>query len=89
MNALTKAPPLASEGTELLVPLRLLVPFETAQRELRATYGYAPDLPSLIRLWLACATDSRVRKQFEAAALQTNANVIPSDEEDESDGDDF
>ena len=89
MNALTKEPPLASEGTELLIPVHLLVPFEKAERDLRAAYGYAPDVTSLIRIWLACATDSRVRKQFEAAALQTNAIVIPSDDEDESDGDDF
>ena len=89
MNVLTKEPPLKDEVTEFLIPARLMGPFEAAQRELRAAYGYAPDLPSLVRLWLACATDYRVRKQFVAAALQTNANVIPSEEEDESDGDDF
>ena len=89
MNVATKEAPRADEGTAFLIPARLMAPFETAQRELRAAYGYAPDVPSLVRLWLACATDSRVRKQFEAAALQTNANVIPSGDEDEIDGDDF
>lgn len=85
--SVTKDVTVAEEGTALALPPRLLAPFEAAQRALRSAYGFAPDVPSLIRLWLACATDSRVRREFEAAVLQINENVIPFDHGTEFDGD--
>ena len=91
MSVATKEAPVipTTEGLEMLIPPRLLVRFEAVQRELKSSYGYAPDLPSLIRFWLACSTISQIRKEFEAAVLSTNENVIPSDDEGEPDGDDL
>ena len=90
MSVATKELPATptAEGLEMLIPPRLLARFEAVQSELKSAYGFAPDLPELIRFWLACSTISYIRKEFEAAVLSTNENVIPSDEG-ESDGDDL
>ncbi len=47
------------------------------------------DVPSLVRLWLTCATVSRIRKEFEAAVQELDRGIIDFDHDDEEDGDDL
>ncbi len=72
---------------ELQIPPRLLGVFEKTERQLRELYGSAPDVPSLGRLWLTCATVSRIRKEFEAAVQGVDPAIIDFDHDDEDDGD--
>jgi len=43
---------------------------------------------ALVRMWLACATSSIVRCEFEYSALNIETRIIPFNEGGESDGDD-
>lgn len=65
-----------SAGLEMVLPPRLLAAFERAERQLEEAYGVAPGVPALIRLWLACATTTIVRREFESAVLQVNDSVF-------------
>lgn len=84
----TQGSPVGAE-IELEIPPRLLAVFEKTERQLRELYGTAPDVPSLVRLWLTCATVSRIRKEFEAAVQELDRGIIDFDHEDEEDGDDL
>lgn len=88
MNAATKERAATEEGVDLFIPQKLLERFEAVHREIRAAYGHAPDASSLMRFWLTCSTISQIRREFEAAVLEINENVIPDDEA-EDDGDDL
>lgn len=81
------APAPAEVGLE--IPPRSLAVFEKAERQLRELYGSAPDVPSLVRLWLTCATVSRIRKEFEAAVQELDRGILNFDQDDEDDGDDL
>lgn len=89
MNTPTKEAPAVEEEVEIVIPRRLLERFEGVRRDLVAAYGHSPDVISLMRFWLTCSTVSQVRKEFEAAVLHTNEDVIPDLEEHEDDGDDL
>jgi hypothetical protein len=89
VNAAAKEAPPVAEGIEMMIPSRLLARFEAVQRELRAAYGHSPEVPALICFWLTCSTVSRIRKEFEAAVLEMNEDVIPPDDETENDGDEL
>lgn len=88
MNGTKQLAPGEEAGLELSIPTRLLANFERAEREIQQAYGMTPGVDELARLWLACATASRIRKEFEAAALEINGAVIAIDGHDDSDGDD-
>jgi hypothetical protein len=91
MNAVTRDTTVTAEaeGLAIVVPPRLLAAFEKAERQLREIYGIAPDVPTLVRLWLTCATVSRIRKEFEAAVQQLDRTVLDFDQDDDEDGDDL
>ena len=73
---------------DLPIPPRLLASFEKAERDIEQAYGLTPGADSLARLWLACATASQIRKEFESAVLEINGAVLALDGSAESDGDD-
>ncbi|PTY02036.1 hypothetical protein DB347_25095 [Opitutaceae bacterium EW11] len=71
-----------AEGLAMVLPPHLLANFEKADRQILETYGVAPGVPLLIRLWLACGRASHIRREFEFAALgKTGRNWgFPDDE---------
>ena len=76
-------------GLEMVLPPRLLAAFERADRQLAEAYGSAPGVPALIRLWLACATATIVRKEFESAVLQVTDSIFAFERDGDSDGDEI
>lgn len=67
-EAATIAP--ASEvGLTVLLPPHLTLNFETVDRALLKEYGTSPGVEALVRLWVACATSSRVQHEFENAVF--------------------
>lgn len=87
MNAETPdatAPVVEAEGLAIVLPPHLLANFEKADRQIQETYGVAPGLPLLIRLWLACGCASHIRREFEFAALGKTGRgwELPDDEVD-------
>lgn len=91
MSTATQSTAEAPEGEDLSIalPARLLAAFERANRQLAEAYGSAPGVQALIRLWLACATATIVRKEFESAVLQVNDSVFAFDRDPDSDGDEL
>lgn len=88
--AATDTPGATTTGdVELQVSPRLVAVFEKAAQQLRELYDTAPDVESLMRLWLTCATVSRIRKEFEAAVQELDRGIIDFDHDDEDDGDDL
>ena len=69
------------------MPLRLTENFETAANEIRERYGLSPDMPSLLRLWLACGTSGRIRREFERAVLEIQRSPLNPYEEGQFDED--
>ena len=78
----TKEPPVTEAGgLTMTVPLHLTENFETAVNEIRNRYGLSPDVPSLMRLWLACGTSGRIRREFERAVLEIQRRPLNPYEE--------
>ena len=86
MSLELKAPP---EVDDLLValPPHLTENFEKTDRQLRNLYGQSPGVPTLVRLWVACATSSRIRKEFERAVLDIGKRNLNANEEGDFDED--
>jgi hypothetical protein len=75
--------PTEVDGLTLVLPQRLTESFEIADRQLRDFYGQSPGVEALIRLWLACPSPSRVRREFELAVLDIRkSNLTPNEEGD-------
>ena len=68
MSVELKAPPQVDD-LPVVLPPHLTENFEKADRQLRELYGQSPGVPTLVRLWVACGTSSRIRKEFERAVL--------------------
>jgi hypothetical protein len=82
MSLELKAPP-EVEGLPLELPPHLVANFEKADRQLRELYGQSPGAPALVRLWVACGTTSRIRREFELAVLDIKKrNLNPNEEGD-------
>jgi hypothetical protein len=75
MSMEIKEPAELADATQLLPP-HLREKFERIDREIEAAYGYAPGVPRLVRLWLACGTGSQIRREFELAVLDANVRTI-------------
>jgi len=88
MNGVITEPRVVADGVSMLLPPHLLVSFEKADRQLTEAYGESPGVEALVRMWLACATSSIVRCEFEYSALNIETRIIPFNEGGESDGDD-
>ena len=88
-GAATELPdPMAVEGMPLVLPRHLIVRFEEADEQIRTTYGIAPGVPTLVRLWLACGCVSQIRKEFESAVLGITKPGFEFENDGDSDGDD-
>ena len=70
------------EGLAIVLPPHLTENFETAQRKIAERYGESPDIPALMRLWIACATSARIQMEFERAVLDINKRGFDPHEED-------
>jgi hypothetical protein len=57
----------ASGGLTMEIPPNLLRPFQQTEMNLREVYQTSPDIPTLIRMWLACATPGQLQEEFEEA----------------------
>jgi hypothetical protein len=80
MNLELKTPP-ELEGLPLELPPHLAENFEKADRQLRELYGQSPGVQALVRLWLACGTSSRIRREFELAVLDIRKRGLNPNEE--------
>lgn len=65
-----------AEGAPLILPPHLSAAFEQTEAQLRTIYGASPEVVTLVRLWLACATPFRVRQEFERAVLGVSEPTI-------------
>ena len=89
MNPTSDPPPLAEmEGVPLLVPRHLLGRFEEAATQIERFYGLTPDVPILVRLWLASTCPSLIRREFESAVLGITKPGFEFEHDGDSDGDD-
>lgn len=75
-------PAIEVDGLTLVLPAHLLENFETAHRQIQTYYGLSPGVPALVRLWLACGTSTRIRLEFERAALDITKRGLNPHEED-------
>lgn len=67
------------EGLAIVLPPHLTENFEKARSQIVEYYGLSPDLPALVRLWMACATSWKIRGEFERAVLDIqNQNINPA-----------
>lgn len=64
MDSLDSAAP---GGLSMMIPPNLLKPFQQTETNLRQAYKTSPDVPTLIRMWLACATPGQMQEEFEEA----------------------
>jgi len=64
----------------LVLPPHLATAFEQTDAQLRSTYGKSPGASTLVRLWLACATPFRLRREFERAVLGVSEPTIQPNE---------
>jgi hypothetical protein len=74
-------------GLPIVLPPHLTENFEKAEAQLRQFYGVAPGVTALVRLWLACATASQIRREFELAVLDIKRRAIPPNAEGDFDDD--
>lgn len=65
-----------TEGLAIVLPPHLTENFAKAQTQISELYGRSPDLSALIRLWIACGTSWRVRREFERAVLDLERRTI-------------
>lgn len=77
------------DGLSIVLPPHLTENFETAVNQIRERYGLSPDVPALIRLWIACGTSGRIRREFEHAVLEIKRRPINPNTEGLLDDDDF
>jgi hypothetical protein len=64
------------EGLTVVFPPHLTENFEKAQCQIKEYYGLSPDVPALVRLWVACGTSWRIRREFERAVLDIQRKTI-------------
>ena len=64
----------ATGGVSMLIPSNLLRPFEQAEMNLRQVYNSSPDVPTLIKMWLACATPGQLQEEFEEAMMDLSSH---------------
>lgn len=73
-------PPAASapalDDAPLVLPPHLAAAFDQTDAQLRIAYGTSPGATTLVRLWLACATPFRLRREFERAVLGVSEPTI-------------
>jgi hypothetical protein len=79
MSVELKSPPEVG-GLPVVVPPHLMEPFEEADRRLRELHGQSPGVMTLVRLWLACSSASRIRQEFEEAVMDIYKGEHNSDE---------
>jgi hypothetical protein len=84
MSGIRSDPPVEVEGVPLVVPQHLVSRFEEAEEEIKAAYGVAPGVPTLVCLWLACGNPVQIRHEFEMTVL----GIAKPGFEFENDGDD-
>ncbi len=72
----TQTPAPEVDGLSILLPPHLTENFEIAVNQIRERYGLSPDVPALVRLWVACGTSGRIRREFEHAVLEINRRPI-------------
>ncbi len=58
------------------LPPHLRENFEKADQQMREFFGESPGVPALMRMWLACGTSSRIRKEFELAVFDIKKRSI-------------
>jgi hypothetical protein len=72
---------LVVDGLPFALPPYLAEHFEKADSQLKEHYGISPGVPTLVRLWFACGTPSRIKKEFERTALDlTKSDLSPNEE---------
>lgn len=76
-------------GLPLVLPPHLTENFEKAREQIIEYYGVSPDVPSLVRLWVACGTSWRIRQEFERAVLDIQRKSIKAPHEEIFDEDDI
>ncbi len=75
------AAPVEVEGLPIMLPPHLTANFEKARRQIIEFYGQSPSVEALLRLWIACGTSARIRREFERAALDiTKRRLNPFEE---------
>ncbi len=75
------------DSLSVVLPLRLTEKFERADRQLRELYGESPGVATLVRVWLACASASSIRREFELAVLDIEGSNLKPNEEGDLDED--
>ena len=80
-----EAPEPEVEGLAITLPPHLTENFQTAVNQIRERYGLSPDVPALVRLWIACGTSGKIRREFEHAVLEIQRRPINPLEEAEFD----
>jgi hypothetical protein len=89
MSTETKDSMAIEEGLPVVLPPHLTENFEKADAQLRALYGVSPGASALVRLWLACATSSLIRVEFERAVLDIRKRGSNPEREGHFDEDDL
>lgn len=84
-----EAPEPEVDGLAIVLPPHLTENFETAVAQIKERYGMSPDVPALLRLWIACGTSARIRREFELAVLEIKRKPINPSAEEYFDDDDF
>ncbi|HEX2853954.1 MAG TPA: hypothetical protein VHO24_12000 [Opitutaceae bacterium] len=64
------------DGLPIVLPPHLTENFEKAQSQIKDFYGLSPDVPALVRLWVACGTSGGIRREFERAVLDIKRKTI-------------
>jgi len=75
-----KAPDEVAELVQALPP-HLRENFEKADVELRRLYGDSPGIAALVRMWLACGTESQIAREFELAVMDIKRRGLSPNEE--------
>lgn len=89
MNATSDPPPLVDvDGMPLVIPRHLLSHFAEAAAQIQRFYGLNPDVPILVRLWLASTSPLLIRREFESAVLGITKAGFEFEHDGDSDGDD-
>ena len=64
----------ATGGVAMLIPSNLLKPFEQTEMNLRQVHKSSPDVPTLVKMWLACATPGQMQEEFEEAMMDLSSH---------------
>lgn len=89
MNTTSDPPPLINvDDVQLPIPRHLLNRFQEAAAQIERFYGLTPDVPILVRLWLASTCASLIRREFESAVLGITKSGFEFEHDGDSDGDD-